>query len=43
MPGINAISLGDPSTPFDEVAHDTIKLADDPNIIKNVENHPDFQ
>jgi len=42
-PGINAISLDDTSTPFDEVAHDTIKLADDPNIIDNIEGCPDFQ
>jgi len=35
--------MDDTSTHFDEVAHDTIELADDPNIIGNIEDHPDFQ
>jgi len=43
MPGINAISLDDTSTPFDKVAHNTVELADDPNVIDNVDSHLDFQ
>jgi len=43
MPGIITISLDNTFTPFDKVAHDIIELADDPNLIDNIEGHPDFQ
>jgi len=43
MPGIHAVSLHNTPTPFDEVAHDTVKLVDDPDVIDQVDSHPDFQ
>jgi len=43
MPGIHAVSLDDTPTPFDEVAHDAVKIADDPDVIDHVDSHPDFQ